>query len=53
MVFEIYKNGKTYFKTEYESCVPSVRTQQSIRKAGYRIKIKHTEKNKEDKNDVE
>ena len=50
MIFEVWKDGKIHFRTEYESCVPTEQTQRSMKKAGYRIKIRKTGQNRTRRN---
>lgn len=46
MLFQVLKDGKVMFWTNYKECIPDDETINAMKKAGYKIKIK------KDKGDV-
>lgn len=45
MMFQVIKNGKVMFWTDYESCIPTDELIKEMKKAGYKIKIKGEKQN--------
>lgn len=44
MLFQVSKDGKIMFQTEYQECVPSDDEIKAMKKAGYRVKRKEEKK---------
>lgn len=44
MLFQVSKDGRIMFQTEYCECVPSDDEIKSMKKAGYRVKMKEGKK---------
>lgn len=44
MLFQVSKDGKVMFHTEYQECVPSDDEIKAMNKAGYRVKMKEDKK---------
>ena len=44
MLFQVSKDGKIMFHTEYQECVPSDDEIKAMKKAGYRVKMKEAKK---------
>lgn len=44
MLFQVSKDGKVMFQTEYQECVPSDGEIKTMKKAGYRVKMKEEKK---------
>lgn len=49
MMFQVIKNGKVMFWTDYESCIPPDELIKEMKKAGYKIKIKGEKQNGENR----
>lgn len=44
MKFEVIKDGKRVFWTEYEKCIPDDETIKLLKKSGYKVRVKESAK---------
>ena len=44
MLFQVSKDGKVMFHTEYQECVPSDDEIKAMKRAGYLVKLKEAKK---------